>query len=395
MNRNNPFLEDFEEESSGPNNDRYRQRQQPIQKNHHAAQPSKYRSPPPQATTNNYLSGGEEKERLRRQYEINDRMDDDLPPSYDEIAPPPRHAQATGDVKVRTPSRHRSGNRERSDSHSRTANRERSDSYHRSSKNEHSSSTSKRKSKKKPVVAKNVDTIDKLDVTGLFGGAFHHDGPFDACTPHRNKNKKAAPVLAFPKDGPNSSLAGKINTSNGYQSKMNQVFGISNDYGMSSVQGGGNEADDDHVYSMDASKMTTRGKQGEYLHQTVNAISTDSLPISDFSSTIAAVKNNKSVQQFNTNERERIHGPVSQGLGSTTFLDGAPAARTEEERQQQVQRSLSRKKSVSQRLGFKPDIDDYTSSNISKIKSDGPDVHKPKSSGSKLLRRVKTLGRRS
>lgn len=394
MNRNNPFLGDFEEESSTANNDHYRQRQQPIQKHHPSAQPSKYKSPTPQGTSSNYLSGGEEKERLRRQYEINDRMNDDLPPSYDEIAPPPRHAQPTGDVKARTPSRHRSSNRERSDSYSRTANRERSDSYHRSTKKEHSSSTSKRKSKKKPVVAKNVDTIDKLDVTGLFGGAFHHDGPFDACTPHRNKNKKAAPVLAFPKDGPNSTLAGKINTSNGYQSKMNQVFGISNDYSMASVQGEG-EGDDDYVYSMDASKMTRRGKQGEYLHQTVNSISTDSLPANGSSSTIAAIKNNNSAQQFNTNEREKIHGPVSQGLGSTTFLDGAPAARTEEQRQQQIQRSLSRKKSVSQRLGFKQDIDEYTSSNISKIKSDGPDVQKSKSSGSKLLRRVKTLGRRT
>ncbi len=56
-----------------------------------------------------------------------------------------------------------------------------------------------------------LDTVDKLDVTGFFtGGTFHHDGPFDACTPHRNKNQVKAPVNAFPIDGPNTSLKGGL-----------------------------------------------------------------------------------------------------------------------------------------------------------------------------------------
>ncbi|XBW35315.1 hypothetical protein QEN19_000881 [Hanseniaspora menglaensis] len=396
MNKKNPFLEDYEEETGY--SDKYRQ--PTVQSSRPISQPSPstptYKSPPLNTTPNNYSRATDEKERVRRQYEINDRLMGDLPPSYDEIAPAARHAQPTGDVKTRTPSnngnrnssQHRSSNRERSDSHHRSGNRERSDSNYRSSKKENSSSSRK---SKKPVIGKNVDTIDKLDVTGLFGGAFHHDGPFDACTPHRNKNKKAAPVLAFPKDGPNSSLAGKINASNGYQSKMNQVFGVTNDFTVD-VNGGD---DDDHVYSMDNSKMTKRGRQGEVINMNVNNISTDSLLTTGSSNTLAAVKNKNPVVQFDTNERAKTHGPVSQGLGSTTFLDGAPAAKDEEERQQMIQRSLSRKKSVSQRLGFKHDVENYTSGSISKVHSDGPDLEKSKSGGSKLLRRVKTLGRRS
>lgn len=416
MNRKNPFLEDTDEmnnnNNNNNNNDYYRQRQEPVQMNHHNPQQQQhhsssttnnnnnYRSPPPRGgLSNNHPTASEEKERMKRQYEINDRLLDDLPPSYDEIAPAPKHIKPTGDVKVRnsssntngsssrTPSRHRSGN-----------NRERSDSHHNKSSNkkEHSSSSTSgngNRKTKKPVIAKNVDTIDKLDVTGLFGGAFHHDGPFDACTPHRNKNKKAAPVLAFPKDGPNSTLAGKTSHAAGYQTKMDQVFGLSNEYPMGDIQG--DNDDDNHIYSMDNSKMTQRGRKGEYINVRINNISTDTLQTPNSPATIDAVKNNNSVHQLNTNSAVKIHGPTSQGLGSTTFLDGAPASRDEVERQQKIKRSLSRKKSVSQRLGLKHDEDEYTSGNISKIRSDGDDFDKPKSSGNKLLRRVKTLGRRS
>ncbi|EPY50083.1 membrane associated protein Pal1 [Schizosaccharomyces cryophilus OY26] len=52
-----------------------------------------------------------------------------------------------------------------------------------------------------------LDQIDRLDVTGIYGsGSFHHDGPFDACRPHRNRNVKKAPVAAFPKDSVANSI---------------------------------------------------------------------------------------------------------------------------------------------------------------------------------------------
>ncbi|KAI1209161.1 uncharacterized protein F4807DRAFT_98732 [Annulohypoxylon truncatum] len=40
-----------------------------------------------------------------------------------------------------------------------------------------------------------ADTIDVLDNTG-FGGAYHHDGPYDATLASRNRDKRYAPVEA-------------------------------------------------------------------------------------------------------------------------------------------------------------------------------------------------------
>ncbi|KAF9512584.1 hypothetical protein BS47DRAFT_1045337 [Hydnum rufescens UP504] len=51
----------------------------------------------------------------------------------------------------------------------------------------------------KPVKKKSthVDLIDQLDYSGLGGGTFHHDGPFDALAPSRNRNGQKAPMSAF------------------------------------------------------------------------------------------------------------------------------------------------------------------------------------------------------
>ncbi|KAK9479822.1 Pal1 cell morphology protein-domain-containing protein [Lipomyces japonicus] len=69
-----------------------------------------------------------------------------------------------------------------------------------------STSTSSGSKKKQQQQQASMDKIDKLDVTGIFGFGFHHDGPFDACNPHRNVNSKKAPMLAFPADSENNSL---------------------------------------------------------------------------------------------------------------------------------------------------------------------------------------------
>lgn len=43
-----------------------------------------------------------------------------------------------------------------------------------------------------------MDVIDKLDLSGIHGDSmFHHDSPYDACTPHANRSSKQAPVNAF------------------------------------------------------------------------------------------------------------------------------------------------------------------------------------------------------
>ncbi|KAI7197886.1 hypothetical protein KC324_g4082, partial [Hortaea werneckii] len=61
--------------------------------------------------------------------------------------------------------------------------------------------------------AQGLDIIDKLDVTGIYGpGLIHHDGPFDACNPHRNKtsgkSRRPAPMQAFGADSMNMVLGG-------------------------------------------------------------------------------------------------------------------------------------------------------------------------------------------
>ncbi|KAG8713152.1 hypothetical protein FRC11_013112, partial [Ceratobasidium sp. 423] len=56
-----------------------------------------------------------------------------------------------------------------------------------------------RKTSPRPPAKKSthVDVIDKLDYSGIGAATFHHDGPFDACAPSRNKNKTRAPMYAF------------------------------------------------------------------------------------------------------------------------------------------------------------------------------------------------------
>ncbi|KZT72816.1 hypothetical protein DAEQUDRAFT_663339 [Daedalea quercina L-15889] len=41
-----------------------------------------------------------------------------------------------------------------------------------------------------------ADVIDRLDFSGV-GPMFHHDGPFDACAPSRNKHRTRAPMMAW------------------------------------------------------------------------------------------------------------------------------------------------------------------------------------------------------
>ncbi|ODQ68623.1 Pal1-domain-containing protein, partial [Nadsonia fulvescens var. elongata DSM 6958] len=63
-----------------------------------------------------------------------------------------------------------------------------------------------------------LDQIDRLDGSGQFGSAtFHHDGPFDAVRPHRNRSNSAikpAPLDAFPIDGANNQLLSVMSAHN-------------------------------------------------------------------------------------------------------------------------------------------------------------------------------------
>ncbi|KAH7913016.1 hypothetical protein BJ138DRAFT_1171582 [Hygrophoropsis aurantiaca] len=63
---------------------------------------------------------------------------------------------------------------------------------------------SKTKSRKKGSM--HADVIDRLDFTGV-GPMFHHDGPFDACAPSRNRHRTKAPMLAWGSSAPGEEAA--------------------------------------------------------------------------------------------------------------------------------------------------------------------------------------------
>jgi len=142
---------------------------------------------------------------------------------------------------------------------------------------------------------------------------FHHDGPFDAVNPHRNKpGSRRAPMQAFPKDSLNNSLGGS--------GPLNKRP----DHAVFMGQG------DDEAF-----KEWSSGAKGdgEYAPKA------------------------KEVPVFDPLSRGSVlHGDESLGLGTSTFLEGTPAARTaiqkrEEERAAEtMNEGLQRKKSLAQRI---------------------------------------------
>lgn len=145
---------------------------------------------------------------------------------------------------------------------------------------------------------------------------FHHDGPFDALNPHRNRqNSRRAPMQAFPKDSLNNSLggAGPLN-----QNPDHAVF----------MGNGTDEAFRDYAGG-------AKNKNG-YNYPVASAGEAAIFdPISRGSA---------------------VHGDESHGLGTSTFLEGTPAARTAiarreaEQAQELVEGGIQRKKSLAQRI---------------------------------------------
>ncbi|EWC44049.1 hypothetical protein DRE_01401 [Drechslerella stenobrocha 248] len=147
----------------------------------------------------------------------------------------------------------------------------------------------KKAAERKKRAAAPLDIIDKLDVTGIYGGGlFHHDGPFDACNPHRNKNKNRAPMQAFPAGSKNNILGGF--DLDAKSTDHSQLFGNR----------------DPEAYLDFAA-----GRRGSAVDDLVDA----GRPIS------------KRAQSFDPVSRAVIHGDESLGLGTSTFLEGAPAAK--------------------------------------------------------------------
>jgi hypothetical protein len=153
-----------------------------------------------------------------------------------------------------------------------------------------------------------LDLIDKLDVTGIYGPSMiHHDGPYDAVQPHRNRKKDVrAPMEAFPVGSANNSLGG----SGPLNSKI------------------------------DLDRIHGRGAEG----------------FTDFGSTDAEWKKPRVEAEFSAKGRaDIIHGEQSHGLGTSTFLEGAPASRKAVQQDMEAQKAmaesgLGRKKSIAQRF---------------------------------------------
>ncbi|RMZ88006.1 hypothetical protein DV736_g4762, partial [Chaetothyriales sp. CBS 134916] len=165
--------------------------------------------------------------------------------------------------------------------------------------------------------SKKLDIIDRLDVTSIYGaGLFHHDGPFDACNPHRNrKGARAAPMQAFPEGSLNMQLGG--------------TGPVQKTLDIDQYHGRGQEAHGDY------NEAAVVDEDAEYLRRAQPDRGTS----------------------FNPLQRsEPVHGSETAGLGTSTFLEGTPASRAaierrESEYEQQIQQQgLARKKSLVQRI---------------------------------------------
>lgn len=162
--------------------------------------------------------------------------------------------------------------------------------------------------------------------------AFHHDGPFDACNPHRNrKGSRAAPMQAFPVGSANNALGGSGPVHKGidydaYHGRHAQGYA---DYNVSTQP-----ALNDNEYI-----NFRRPNLNERSH----------------SYTV------KEAPAFSAKENiELVHGEPTAGLGTSTFMEGTPASRAallrresetaEENLQNGAGGGLSRKRSIAQKF---------------------------------------------
>lgn len=126
----------------------------------------------------------------------------------------------------------------------------------------------------------------------LIRTVFHHDGPFDACNPHRNRQgSRRAPMQAFPKDSLNNALVGgpPINRRPNHAAFLgNNDEEAFKDYSTGGAAGAAN-------YESYGVRATQPGAQPSV--------------------------------QSSTMKVEPVHGDESLGLGTSTFLDGAPASK--------------------------------------------------------------------
>ncbi|KAL2017064.1 hypothetical protein VTK56DRAFT_2637 [Thermocarpiscus australiensis] len=170
-----------------------------------------------------------------------------------------------------------------------------------------------RENKDRKPVNRKLDIIDQLDATSIYGtGIFHHDGPFDALNPHRNRQgSRRAPMQAFPEGSLNNTIggAGPLNARPDHATFLGQQ--------------------DDEAF-----KEWSRGGKDK-AGADYSATRKDEVPVFDPLSRGSV-----------------LHGDESLGLGTSTFLEGTPAARTAIQRREEevMNEGLQRKKSLAHRI---------------------------------------------
>jgi hypothetical protein len=145
---------------------------------------------------------------------------------------------------------------------------------------------------------------------------FHHDGPFDACNPARNrKGSRRAPMAAFPKDSMNNTIGG--------------AGPVNKNIDLDRFHGHGPDSFQDYSSAMGARDAQPSALQGNIR------------PSADRESSFVA-----------TAKIDLVHGEESMGLGTSTFLEGAPAARNAIQRHEVEEESagLTRKRSLAQKI---------------------------------------------
>lgn len=179
-----------------------------------------------------------------------------------------------------------------------------------------------------------MDVFFPFKNTWTYFLVFHHDGPFDACRPHRNKQPHKAPVAAFPANSITNTLAGGLGEVPGLD--RDQYFGLPQneafqDYGVVSAKSRSRRGSDPQ--DRPSVRVISDGDERLKIRPTVGYRSTSFDP------------------RLKT---EPVHGEESAGLGTSTFLEGAPAPKSAIEKAEKEDESemngLTRKKSLVQKI---------------------------------------------
>lgn len=180
-------------------------------------------------------------------------------------------------------------------------------------------------------------TAKLLELTTLI--VFHHDGPFDACNPNRNrKGSERAPMQAFAKDSANNTIGGS--------------GPVHKEINFAQFHGRGEEGFTDYA----TSGAINNKPQGESRIE-FESYAGSSAPIRKGPGGRTGLDRASS---FNPTSRvDPVHGEESLGLGTSTFLEGAPAARAAIQRRESENDQipglgngggLGRKRSLAQKI---------------------------------------------